>query len=175
MKKLLSHLIPVTQWLWVIALAMLGGCSTPPYRLVYSSGFTFARYDFIVVAKPDNATTSSSLYGFDIEFANLMARYNMKIVGDKEFETLTPAEKRQTLLARMSLIATNKKKNLISISFDDGVSGKTVASVTAEAKGNMFDTSDRTKAFEAVTDALLQALEHDKGLSVSDANASKGR
>jgi len=32
------------------------------------------RYDFIVVAKPDNATTSSSLTAVDIEFANLMAR-----------------------------------------------------------------------------------------------------
>lgn len=145
---------------------------TPPYRMVYSSGFSFARYDFLVVSKPDEKS-STPLYGLDIEFANMMTRYNMKVIGDKEYSSLTQEQKQQTLIARMSVIASSKKENLISISFDDSVSGKTVASITAKAKGDMFDASDRTKAFESVSNALLQALQRDKGLTVSDANPTK--
>ena len=119
------------------------GCAAPPYRLVYSGGFSFARYDLIVIYKPDEKS-STSLYGMDIELANMLTRYNMKIIGDKEYQSLPQEQKLKTLIARMSLIASSAKVNLISISFDDAVSGKTVASVTAKAKGDMFDVSDRT-------------------------------
>lgn len=155
------------------ALLLVAGC-TPPYRMVYSSGFSFARYNFLVVSKPDEKS-STTLYGLDIEFANMMTRYNMKVIGDKEYQSLTSEQKQQTLIARMSVIASSKKENLISISFDDSVSGKTVASITAKAKGDMFDASDRTKAFESVSDALLQAMQRDKGLTVSDTGPSKSK
>lgn len=126
------------------------------------------------MGKPEEKT-APSLYGMDIELANMLTRYNMKIIGDKEYQTLTPSQKDRTLLARMSLVATSKKENLISISFDDAVSGKTVASVTAKAKGDMFDVSDRTKAMESVSDALIQALQRDKGLSVMDSKATRAK
>lgn len=147
-------------------LLVLCGCGAT-YRLVYSSGFTFASYDYLVVAKPE-PLSSTSLYGMDVEFSNLMARYNMKVVGDREFADLPSDQKKRTLLARMSLIASSRKVNLLSVSFDDMVTGKVVASVTTKAKGDMFDTSDRTKAFEALSKAITQSLERDKGLSVSD-------
>ena len=150
---------------------LLASC-TPPYRMVYSSGFSFARYNFLVVSKPDEKT-STTLYGLDIEFANMMNRYDMKVIGDKECQNLSPEQKNQTLIARMSVIASSKKENLISISFDDYISGRTVASITAKAKGDMFDASDRTKAFESVSDALLQAIQRDKGLTVTDAKPTK--
>jgi hypothetical protein len=92
----------------------------------------------------------------------------MKILGDKEFQALPQEKKNQTLWARMALTASNKEDNLITISFDDAVSGKTVASLTARAKGDMFDASDRTRAVENVGAALIQALERDKGLKISN-------
>ena len=151
----------------VASLVFLVACSDP-YRLVYSNGFSFSNYDFLVISKPDPTVTATSLYGMDIEFANMMSRYNMKVVGDKEFQTLTPEQKQRTLFARMSMTSSSKKDNLISVSFDDAISGKTVASVTGRAKGDMFDASDRTKAFESVSNAIVQAMERDKGLRVQD-------
>lgn len=148
------------------------GCGEPAYRLVYSSGFTFSRYDLIIMSRSDSEKTSTSLYGLDIELANMLTRYNMKIIGDKEYQVLPQEQKQKTLLARMSMIASSAKMNLISISFDDAISGKTVASVTAKAKGNMFDVADRTKAMESVSDALLQALQRDKGLLITDSKTN---
>ncbi len=115
----------------------------------------------------------TALYGMDVELANLMSRYDMKIIGDKEYETLAQDQKQQTLFARMSLISSDKNDNLISIAFDDGVSGKTVASLTSRARGDMFDSSDRTRAFERVSNELLEAIKRDKGLSVTDTKAKK--
>ncbi len=150
-----------------ILIGFISAC-TPPYRLVYSPGFTFQNYDYVIVGKTDGGSSGASLYSMDVEIANLISRYNMKVIGDKEFELLTKEQKKQTLWARMSLVSSNKKDNLISISFDDAISGKTVASLTARAKGDMFDSSDRTEALENATKPLVQALERDKGLKITD-------
>lgn len=156
--------------LLVIGVVALFGCSET-YRLVYSNGFSFRNYDYIVVSKPDANATSTTLYGLDIEFANMMSRYNMNIVGDREYQGLSKEKQARTLLARLSLISTGSNANLISVSLDDGPSGKTVASITAKAKGDMFSAKDRTKALEAVSKALIQSLERDKGLTVTDSKS----
>jgi hypothetical protein len=59
------------------------------------------------------------------------------------------------------------KENLITISFDDAISGKTVANLTSQAKGNLFKPSDRTKALDIVSKPLTEALINEKGLKVN--------
>lgn len=141
------------------------GC-TPPQLMVYSAGFSFSKYDSLVFGKPLLGQTTA-LYGIDIEIANLMARYNMTIVGDKEYSDLKADEKLKTLFVRFAISTFSKKENLITISFDDAVTGKTVASVTSQAKGNLYNTSDRTNALERVSKPLSEALTHEKGLKVT--------
>ncbi|MEI7534857.1 MAG: hypothetical protein WCK57_10860 [Verrucomicrobiae bacterium] len=156
--------------IYLIAFAFLltlTGCFTPPSRLVYSNGFSFSNYDYLVVAKSEGRDTSTALYGMDIEFANLMSRYNMKIIGDKEYEKLPPETQKRALDARMSVTASNGQI-LFSVSFDDAVTGRTVSSITTQAHGNIFDVYDRTKAFEAVSDTIIKALKQDKGLKITD-------
>jgi len=142
------------------------GCATPN-RLVYSSGFSFANYDYLVIARTAGKDAPTALYGMDVEFANLMSRYNMKVIGDKEYEKLPPELQKRTLDARMSVTASNKRI-LFAVSFDDAVTGKTEASITAFAKGNIFDVDARTKAFESVSDTIIKALQQDKGLRITD-------
>lgn len=132
----------------VLVIVLVAACG-PRYRLVYSSGFSFAKYDFMVVAKPEVGSTSTPLLGMDIEFGNLMARHNMKIIGDKELERLPEKDQSRTLLARLALI-TSPERNLISVSFDDAVSGRTVASISQVAK-----------------DVVIQAIQKDKGLTIA--------
>src|SRR5690606_2223772 len=141
------------------------GCSTPS-QLVYSSGFSFSPYDYVVVAKPDpRATTSASLYGMDVELANLLSRYNFKVVGDSEYSNFSPENKAKTLAARLAINASDKRINM-SVSFDELVSGRTVASVTTYTKGKIFKLNDRTKAFDNAAKEIVAAFEHDKGLTI---------
>lgn len=154
---------------------VLGGVScTPPHRMVYSAGFSFSKYDYLVVAKPATGT-NTSMYGMDIEIANLLARYNMKIVGDKEFPALSDADKKRTLFTRFAVVSNSKKDNLITVSFDDAVSGITVASLTSRAKGDMFDVSDRNKAMESISTPLIDAIAREKGMSVTDSKAKSSK
>jgi len=149
-------------------LAITACASGPkPNRLVYSSGFSFANYDYIVIAKSDSSNTNTSLYGMDVEFSNLMSRYNMKVVGDKEYAALPQDVQKRTLMARMSITAS-AKKILMSVSFDDAISGRTVSSISAYTRGNLMNMESRTKAFEVVSESIVSALEQDKGLKITD-------
>ena len=56
----------------IFAVVLLLAACTAPSMLVYSSGFTFSNYEYVVIAKPDGRGTSSSLYGTDVELANLL-------------------------------------------------------------------------------------------------------
>ena len=162
-KRLLAYLV-------LPALVAAINC-TPPQVMVYSAGFTFSKYDFLVFSKPLPGQTTA-LYGMDVEVANLMARCNMTILGDKEYVDIKPEDKARTLFVRFAITSFNKKENLITISFDDAISGKTVANLTSQAKGNLFDPSDRTKALERVSQPLSEALTREKGLMVT-ANKEK--
>ena len=153
--------------LLAISLFVAGVGCTPPQAMVYSAGFSFSKYDFLVFGKPVDGQTTA-LYGLDVEVTNMMARYNMTVVGNKEAEGMKPEEKAKTLFVRFAISTFNKKENLITISFDDAVTGKTVASLTSQAKGNLFNPKDRTKALELVSKPLSDALTNEKGLKITN-------
>lgn len=157
-----SRLFPLVS----LSLLVTGVSCTPPTSMVYSAGFSFSKYDFLVFGKPEGGQTTA-LYGMDVEVANLMARYNMTIVGDKEFVGMKSEDKTKTLFVRFAISTFNKQENLITISFDDAISGKTVANLTSQAKGNMFSPTDRTKALEIVSKPLSESLTNEKGLQVN--------
>jgi hypothetical protein len=135
-------------------------CSTPPMPM-YSRGFNFANYDYVVISKE----TITALYGLDIELANLLSRYDMKSIGDKELQTLPVDAQRRTLNTRMS-VTENNKQILLSISFDDAATGRTGTNTTTYTKGKIFKPEDRTKAFASAAKIITRALEKDKGLQV---------
>lgn len=159
----------------VMMALILASCRDPDYsyRLVYSQGFNFQKYDYMVFAKPDGPNTSVSLYSMDVEISNMFARYNINIIGNNDVEKFNDSQKHQTLFVRMAMVSSSKNDNLITLSFDDLVSGKTVASISARAKGDMFDPGARTKAIESVSKPIIQALERDKGIVVKDGKNNK--
>jgi len=56
---------------------------------------------------------------------------------------------------------------MITISFDDANSGKTVATLTAESDGDLLDPDDRSKTLTGLTKPLAEALTREKGLKVT--------
>jgi len=159
-------------------LAMLVAVSAchhrPPSGLDYAAGFSFANYDYVVIRKPDPHETSTALYGMDVDFANLMTQYDMRVIGDRKYGALPTNKQLRTLDVRLALVAT-EKHNVLSVSFDDAVSGKTVSSITTQAKGNLFSFEDRTRAFETASDAIIRALRQDKGLTITDEPVDRER
>lgn len=102
----------------------------------------------------------------DIEFGNLMARNNMNVIGERQFEQMPDAERRKTLLARLALAASHKR-NLLSVSFDDMSTGKTVATISRQGKGDLLDEDKRTEALETVADVVVRQIQREKGITTS--------
>ncbi len=156
----------IAGWMAATLILVMASCSSPS-QLVYSSGFSFANFDYVVVAKPDSGATTTSLYGMDVEFANSMTRNNMKVIGDKECEALPPERKARALHARIAITAS-RRFIILTIAFDEVVTGKTVASVTSKTKGDLLDPDERAQAFEWAAERLVLALENDRGTRVVD-------
>jgi hypothetical protein len=144
---------------------VLAGCSSTP-DLSYTAGFSFAGVDAVAIASPASGS-DSALYGLDILLHNALVRCHLQVLGEKDLEALTPEARARTLVARLGLVS-NGKRRLISLAFDGAASGKTVASLTVEARGDMLDAGDRADAFEPIEEALVDAVERDKGVDLDD-------
>jgi hypothetical protein len=168
----MNQCLGASRALLALALAgLIGACATPN-RLVYSSGFSFANYDYVFLAKPEGANANTALYGFDVEFGNILTSYNMRLVGDKQFAAMPTAQQQRTLFARMAVAGVDERI-VFSVSFDDATSGRTGANITSSTKGELFEEDDRREAFESVSNTVIRALQQDKGLLVSEHRASR--
>ena len=141
------------------------GCSQTRY--VTSRGFSFQNYDYIVVNKPLTTHTTLSLYGMDLEFANYLASYNFNIVGYKEYDTLSPQQQQRTLEMRTQVAATHKDSAL-TVSFDDAVTGRTMASFTETGAGDISKFKAREKIVQKVMKKMTEVFVADRGLVVDD-------
>ncbi len=148
----------------LVGSSAIQGCASDN-RMVYGSGFSFANYDYMVIAKPGEPH-STTLYGLDVDFANLMTKYGFKVIGDHDASNLSPEQKLKTLQARLSLTATDDHI-VVTESFDELISDRTVASVTGGGKGDIISANKRGKAFENTNNILIKAIVQDKGLTVS--------
>ena len=145
--------------------ATLAGCSSPP-RLTTSSGFSFAQVDTVAVAKA-TAADEAALYGLDIQLGNLLSHCQLHVVGEKDLEALAPEARARALVARLSLV-TSDERRLLSLAFDGAASHKTLASLTVVVRGDLLDARDRRDAFEPLAEAVIAAVERDKGVEIED-------
>ncbi len=141
-------------------------------QFVYSSGFSFSNYQYVIVEKPGGHTTSTDTYGLDVELADVLTRHNMKVIDDGGYELLSQGEKNKTLLARMGVAATNDKL-VITVSFDDMLTGHAGATVTTYADGNLFKSKERKQALDDAAKEIVKAFQHDKGPKTSDSGTAK--
>lgn len=155
----------MNKLLLAVVVVLVSACGSGS-RVISGSEFSFGNYEYVVIAKP-TAETGGVLYGMDVELANLMSRYGFKVIGDKEYAALAADQQGRSLLARMSVSAIDKKHAVLSISFDDAVTGKVGAAATASDKANLYDAGDRSDLFEEAAESIIKRLEREKGAAAS--------
>ena len=57
---------------------------------------------------------------------------------------------------------------MLTVSFDDAITGKTGASITTYTNGDIFDPKARTAVFERASVTIIKALQQDKGLVITN-------
>jgi hypothetical protein len=159
MKKPLWGIVGVTM------LFAIAACSSPENLKVYSSGFSFSKYDYVVVGKP-SGDSSAFLYDMDVRLSNVLTEYGMKVVGNEQYKKMPPADQARTLVARMAMNA-GSGRIVLAVSFDDAVTGKVGASFTTKTDGDIGDPDDRAQVMDLTTKHLKKALQEDKGLNIS--------
>ncbi|MEX1670078.1 hypothetical protein AB4876_14245 [Zhongshania guokunii] len=131
--------------------------------VVYSNGFSFGNYDYVVIERD----TNSAIYGMDLEFGNMIGAYNMAVVGSKEIENLPYTAKKRTLGVQLS-VSGSDERIMLGISFQDFITGRTVATIGSTEKGDLFDRDDRKDIFELVSNTVVAAIKRDKQLNVQN-------
>jgi len=71
LKPFIEHIAGDTMnkfWISIALMLVLTGCHhrSSPTQLVYSSGFSFAQYDYVTVSKSDGKDSATALYGMDV-------------------------------------------------------------------------------------------------------------
>ncbi len=146
----------------IVSVFLLFACASNE-TVVYSNGFSFANYDYVVIERD----TNSAIYGMDLEFGNMIGAYNMAVVGSKEVENLPYEAKKRTLGVQLS-VSGSSERIMLGISFQDFITGRTVATIGSTEKGDLFDRDDRTEIFDLVTGTVVAAIKRDKLLTVQD-------
>ncbi len=146
----------------IFATLFLFACASNE-TVVYSNGFSFANYDYVVIERD----TNSAIYGMDLEFGNMIGAYNMAVVGSKEIENLPYEAKKRTLGVQLS-VSGSSERIMLGISFQDFITGRTVATIGSTEKGDLFDRDDRTEIFDLVTGTVVAAIKRDKQLNVEN-------
>jgi hypothetical protein len=164
---------PLTTILSILALALcISACSTPT-RYVASRGFTFDRYDYIVSGPGGGGWEnkyggrSQTMFGLDIDINNYLASYNFNIVGYKEYESLTPQQQARTLDFGVS-VASSIEQSVLTVSFNDAVTGRTMASFTQTADGDITDIHTREEILGKVMEKMTEIFSDARGLDVNE-------
>ena len=144
----------------IFAALFLIGCASNE-TVVYSNGFSFVNYDYVVIERD----TNSAIYGMDLEFGNMIGAYNMAVIGSKEIENLPYDARKRTLGVQLS-VSGSSERIMLGISFQDFITGRTVATIGSTEKGDLFDRDDRTEIFDLVTSTVIGAIKRDKQLNV---------
>lgn len=150
------------RFVCVVLLAVsASACHTE--RMIYANDFSFANYQYLVIDKPQGQG-SPFLYSLDLDVGNVLSKYGLRVLGDKEAADLTDEQKRKTLIVRGAMDAQKDERMALSVSFDDYVTDRSLANMTATSKGNVYDADDRSKAYQRLQEALRQSIEQEKGL-----------
>lgn len=125
--------------------------------VVYSNGFSFAKYDYVVIERDDK----SAAYGLDVKFGNVISDYHLAVMGSKEYDNLPYAQKKRVLGARVSM-SGDSDRIVMGVAFQDYLSGRTVASMGTTERGDLYDKGDREKVFLIVFRSIAVAINEDR-------------
>ncbi|GAB3375969.1 hypothetical protein NCG89_03990 [Spongiibacter taiwanensis] len=141
--------------LWLV------GCANQE-NLVYSPGFSFADYQFIVLEKGK----SSGVFGFDLQLANTFTENQFQVLGDKEVANLPYEDKKQTLGALLT-VDGDDDSILLGISLQNFISGRTVATIGLAEDGKLTKKKERDRAYQQLAEALSEAIRKDRATVVT--------
>ena len=147
MKTLKTYLIIL------LSVMALSSCSTD--KTMIAKGVDLNKYEYASLVQTKNGFGTTTDIEIEPGIYDAIESTRLSMVGDRRIEDLSSDQKAKLVLAKYSA-TSNEKESVLSISFEDYMTGKTVASCRASSKGAWTRQKSVDRAISKLSDRIAK-------------------
>ncbi len=132
---------------------VLSSCSTD--KTMIAKGVNLNNYQYASLTQARNSYGTVTDIEIEPGVYDAIEATRLKMVGERRINDLSSAEKGQLVLAKYSATSTDDE-SIISVSFEDYMTGKTIASCRASSKGAWERQRDVDRAISKLRDRIIK-------------------
>lgn len=147
MKTLKTYLIIL------LSVMALSSCSTD--KTMIAKGVDLNKYEYASLVQTKNGFGTTTDIEIEPGIYDAIESTRLSMVGDRRIEDLSSDQKAKLVLAKYSA-TSNEKESVLSISFEDYMTGKTVASCRSSSKGAWTRQKAVDRAISKLSDRIAK-------------------
>ena len=132
---------------------VLSSCSTD--KSMIAKGVNLNNYQYASLTQARNSYGTVTDIEIEPGVYDAIEATRLKMVGERRINDLSSAEKGKLVLAKYSATST-EDESVISVSFEDYMTGKTIASCRASSKGAWVRQRDVDRAISKLRDRIIK-------------------
>ena len=130
---------------------VLISCSTD--KTMIAKGVNLNKYEYASLVQTKNGFGTTTDIEIEPGIYDAIEATRLQMVGDRRIDDLTSEQKGKLVLVKYSATST-EKQSVLSVSFEDYMSGKTVASCRSSNKGGWTRQRDVDRAIRKLADRI---------------------
>lgn len=145
MKTLKTYLIVL------LGALVLSSCSTD--KTMIAKGVDLKKYEYASLTQTKNGFGTTTDIEIEPGIYDAIEATRLQMVGDRRIDDLTSEQKGKLVLVKYSATST-QEQSVLSVSFEDYMTGKTVASCRASSKGAWTRQRDVDRAISKLASRI---------------------
>lgn len=144
-----------TKTILVVLLAtlVLSSCSTD--KSMTSKGVNLDKYEYASVVQARNYFGTVNDIEIEPGIYDAVEATRLQMVGERRIQDLTEEQKEKLVLVKYTATSTPEESAVISISFEDYMTGKVVASCRSSNRGSWTRQRDVDKAIKKLSQRIM--------------------
>jgi len=114
-----------TYLIILLGALVLSSCSTD--KTMIAKGVDLKKYEYASLTQTENGFGTTTDIEIEPGIYDAVEATRLQMVGERRIEELSPAQKEKLVLVKYSATSSTKK-SVLSVSFEDFMTGKTIAS-----------------------------------------------
>lgn len=139
---------------YLVAFALLAGCTTSKYTLI--SEARLDQYEYVVISRTGDVN-AAVMFGLEVEIAKVFPKYGFSVLGDKEVNEAGEDTKERTLVVRGAM-SSSDAESVCVIVLEDFKTGRALLSARGAYGLGMSQDGDRAGAIRKAMKQVDLAL-----------------
>jgi len=115
----------VVVYSFIMSLIWISACTST--KSVVSDSANLEKYNYVTISNVMHYSGAAALMNIEVDVYDALSSTRLKVIGDKELESLSDIQKQELLLVRFSA-SQNEDESVVSINFTEYKTGKPIAS-----------------------------------------------